>query len=106
MTDGNVSTLISYEPHYSTEKNIFIFLYYQVCRQKLPRSFENIRVVSNRMALYEKGHLVADKVDLSSPYDSSRLIVITWKNVPPSDMAAPIHDRSKAPNGLTMEMLG
>ncbi|RRT53818.1 hypothetical protein B296_00049592 [Ensete ventricosum] len=28
------------------------------------------------------------------------LIVITWKNVPPSDMAAPIHDRFKAPNGL------
>ncbi|KAJ8470169.1 hypothetical protein OPV22_024512 [Ensete ventricosum] len=29
-----------------------------------------------------------------------KLIVITWKNVPPSDMAAPIHDRFKAPNGL------
>ncbi|CAL9194531.1 unnamed protein product [Musa hybrid cultivar] len=56
----------------------------EVFRQKLHRSFENIRVVSNRMVFYEKGHLVADKV-------------ITWKNEPPSDMAAP--------NRLTMVML-
>ncbi|URE14442.1 YABBY protein [Musa troglodytarum] len=60
----------------------------EVFRQKLHRSFENIRVVSNRMVFYEKGHLVADKV-------------ITWKNEPPWDMAAPIQDRLKASNGLT-----
>ncbi|CAL9124393.1 unnamed protein product [Musa acuminata var. zebrina] len=64
----------------------------EVFRQKLHRSFENIKVISNRMVFYEKGHLVADKV-------------ITWKNEPPSDMAAPIHNRFEAPNCLTMVLL-
>lgn len=61
MTDGNISTLTSYELCYSAEKISLFFLYYQVFRKKLHRSFENIRVVSNRMVFYEKGHLVADK---------------------------------------------
>ncbi|URE14443.1 YABBY protein [Musa troglodytarum] len=87
----------------------------EVFRQKLHRSFENIRVVSNRMVFYEKGHLVADK-GLFMPvskfmYKSASAKnwlscwhfqhLITWKNEPPWDMAAPIQDRLKASNGLT-----
>ncbi|URE14439.1 YABBY protein [Musa troglodytarum] len=91
----------------------------EVFRQKLHRSFENIRVVSNRMVFYEKGHLVADK-GLFMPvskfmYKSASAKnwlscwhfqhLITWKNEPPWDMAAPIQDRLKASNGLTRHRL-
>ena len=37
------------------------FFLYQVLRQKLHRSFKNIKIVSNRMIFDEDGHLVSFK---------------------------------------------
>ncbi|XP_078178366.1 5'-nucleotidase / magnesium ion binding protein isoform X1 [Carex rostrata] len=55
----------------------------EVFRQKLHRSFKNIKVVSNRMQFDERGYLVAFK---------GKTIHVFNKNEHAIDMAAPIHD--------------
>ncbi|CAL9155741.1 unnamed protein product, partial [Musa hybrid cultivar] len=62
----------------------------EVFRQKLHRSFKNIKVVSNRMVFDEKGCLVAFK---------GKTIHVLNKNEHALDMAAPIHDKFRYPNG-------
>ncbi|KAJ3685853.1 hypothetical protein LUZ61_015017 [Rhynchospora tenuis] len=56
----------------------------EVFRQKLHRSFKNIKVVSNRMQFDESGRLVAFK---------GKTIHVFNKNEHAIDMAAPIHDK-------------
>lgn len=62
----------------------------EVFRQKLQRSFKNIKVVSNRMVFDEQGHLVAFK---------GKTIHVLNKNEHALDMAAPVHDNLGDPNG-------
>ncbi|XP_065001663.1 uncharacterized protein LOC135634883 [Musa acuminata AAA Group] len=62
----------------------------EVFRQKLHRSFKNVKVVSNRMVFDEKGCLVAFK---------GKTIHVLNKNEHALDMAAPIHDKFGYPNG-------
>ncbi|XP_058084830.1 uncharacterized protein LOC131232543 isoform X2 [Magnolia sinica] len=56
----------------------------EVLRQKLHRSFKNVRVVSNRMEFDDGGHLVAFK---------GKTIHVLNKNEHALDMAAPVHDQ-------------
>ncbi|KAJ4781550.1 Cytosolic 5-nucleotidase [Rhynchospora pubera] len=56
----------------------------EVFRQKLHRSFKNIKIVSNRMQFDESGRLVAFK---------GKTIHVFNKNEHAIDMAAPIHDK-------------
>ncbi|PVH31459.1 hypothetical protein PAHAL_9G149900 [Panicum hallii] len=62
----------------------------EVFRQKLHRSFKNIKVVSNRMVFNEEGRLVAFK---------GKTIHVLNKNEHALDMAAPVHDNLGDPNG-------
>ncbi|XP_062215081.1 uncharacterized protein LOC133915792 [Phragmites australis] len=62
----------------------------EVFRQKLPRSFKNIKIVSNRMVFNEEGCLVAFK---------GKTIHVLNKNEHALDMAAPVHDNLGDPNG-------
>lgn len=61
----------------------------EVFRQKLHRSFENIKVVSNRMVFDETGCLIAFK---------GKTIHVLNKNEHALDMAAPVHDKFGDPN--------
>ncbi|MQL72437.1 hypothetical protein Taro_004742 [Colocasia esculenta] len=61
----------------------------EVFRQKLHRSFRNIKVVSNRMA-FDNGRLVAFK---------GKTIHVLNKNEHALDMAAPVHDQLGDSNG-------
>lgn len=63
----------------------------QVFRQKLHRSFKNVRVVSNRMIFDQNGQLVSFK---------GKTIHVLNKNEHALDMAAPVHDRINNFNGL------
>ncbi|GAB4855198.1 hypothetical protein Ancab_023823 [Ancistrocladus abbreviatus] len=56
----------------------------EVLRQKLPRCFKNIEIVSNRMVFDDNGHLLAFK---------GKTIHVLNKNEHALDMAAPVHDR-------------
>ncbi|RDX95972.1 Cytosolic 5'-nucleotidase 3, partial [Mucuna pruriens] len=56
----------------------------EVLRQKLHRSFKNVRIVSNRMVFDDDGRLVSFK---------GKLIHSLNKNEHALDMAAPIHER-------------
>ncbi|XP_077245188.1 5'-nucleotidase / magnesium ion binding protein isoform X2 [Tasmannia lanceolata] len=56
----------------------------EVLRQKLHRSFKNIKIVSNRMVFNSSGQLVAFK---------GRTIHVLNKNEHALDMAAPVHDQ-------------
>jgi len=62
----------------------------EVFRQKLHRSFKNIKVVSNRMVFNEEGRLVSFK---------GKTIHVLNKNEHALDMAAPVHDNLGDPNG-------
>ncbi|KAK3146603.1 hypothetical protein QOZ80_3BG0268800 [Eleusine coracana subsp. coracana] len=62
----------------------------EVFRQKLHRSFKNIKIVSNRMVFNEDGRLVAFK---------GKTIHVLNKNEHALDMAAPVHDNPGDPNG-------
>uniref|UniRef100_A0A453LQ71 5'-nucleotidase n=3 Tax=Aegilops tauschii subsp. strangulata TaxID=200361 RepID=A0A453LQ71_AEGTS len=62
----------------------------EVFRQKLHRSFKNIKIVSNRMVFNEEGCLVAFK---------GKTIHVLNKNEHSLDMAAPVHDSLGDPNG-------
>ncbi|KAF0923712.1 hypothetical protein E2562_006684 [Oryza meyeriana var. granulata] len=64
----------------------------EVFRQKLHRSFKNIKIVSNRMVFNEEGHLVSFK---------GKTIHVLNKNEHALDMAAPVHDNLGDPNGST-----
>uniref|UniRef100_A0ACD6A3B5 Uncharacterized protein n=1 Tax=Avena sativa TaxID=4498 RepID=A0ACD6A3B5_AVESA len=64
----------------------------EVFRQKLHRSFKNIKIVSNRMVFNEDGRLVAFK---------GKTIHVLNKNEHSLDMAAPVHDSPEDPNGST-----
>uniref|UniRef100_A0A0D3FLU7 5'-nucleotidase n=1 Tax=Oryza barthii TaxID=65489 RepID=A0A0D3FLU7_9ORYZ len=64
----------------------------EVFRQKLHRSFKNIKVVSNRMVFNEEGRLVSFK---------GKTIHVLNKNEHALDMAAPVHDNLGDPNGYT-----
>lgn len=63
----------------------------EVFRQKLHRSFKNVRVVSNRMIFDQNGQLVSFK---------GKTIHVLNKNEHALDMAAPVHDRIDNFNGL------
>ncbi|KAK4790011.1 hypothetical protein SAY86_017315 [Trapa natans] len=63
----------------------------EVMRQKLHRSFTNIRIVSNRMVFDDDGHLVSFK---------GRTIHSLNKNEHALDMAAPLHDKLGDNDGL------
>ncbi|XP_020222999.1 7-methylguanosine phosphate-specific 5'-nucleotidase A isoform X2 [Cajanus cajan] len=56
----------------------------EVLRQKLHRSFKNVRIVSNRMVFDDGGHLVSFK---------GKVIHSLNKNEHALDMAAPVHER-------------
>ncbi|KAF8758030.1 hypothetical protein HU200_010806 [Digitaria exilis] len=62
----------------------------EVFRQKLHRSFKNIKVVSNRMVFNEEGRLVAFR---------GKTIHVLNKNEHALDMAAPVHDNLEDSNG-------
>ncbi|CAM0875693.1 unnamed protein product [Alopecurus aequalis] len=64
----------------------------EVFRQKLHRSFKNIKIVSNRMVFNEEGRLVAFK---------GKTIHVLNKNEHSLDMGAPVHDSLGDPNGST-----
>ncbi|KAK3035280.1 hypothetical protein RJ639_034803, partial [Escallonia herrerae] len=55
----------------------------EVLRQKLHRSFKNVKIVSNRMVFDQNGHLVSFK---------GKTIHSLNKNEHALDMAAPVHD--------------
>ncbi|KAL5709032.1 5'-nucleotidase [Ranunculus cassubicifolius] len=61
----------------------------EVLRQKLHRSFKNIRIVSNRMVFDDDGHLVSFK---------GKTIHVLNKNEHALDMAAPIHEQPGDPD--------
>ncbi|XP_011628048.2 7-methylguanosine phosphate-specific 5'-nucleotidase [Amborella trichopoda] len=63
----------------------------EVLRQKLHRSFKNVKVVSNRMVFDENGKLVAFK---------GKTIHVLNKNEHALDMAAPVHDHLGDAHGL------
>ncbi|KAJ1435781.1 Pyrimidine 5-nucleotidase, eukaryotic [Sesbania bispinosa] len=56
----------------------------EVLRQKLHRSFKNVKIVSNRMVFDDDGHLVSFK---------GKLIHSLNKNEHAIDMAAPVHEK-------------
>ncbi|KAL6893572.1 hypothetical protein ACP4OV_007670 [Aristida adscensionis] len=62
----------------------------EVFRQKLHRSFKNIKIVSNRMVFNEEGRLVAFKVRyaLSSLFNSCRVAAWLWPHTSPVLCAA------------------
>ncbi|KAF9595479.1 hypothetical protein IFM89_000397 [Coptis chinensis] len=64
----------------------------EVLKQKLHRSFKNVRIVSNRMVFDNDGHLVSFK---------GKTIHVLNKNEHALDMAAPIHDQSGGIDGPT-----
>ncbi|XP_051189683.1 uncharacterized protein [Lolium perenne] len=64
----------------------------EVFRQKLHRSFKNIKIVSNRMVFNEEGRLVEFK---------GKTIHVLNKNEHSLDMAAPVHNSLGDPNGCT-----
>ncbi|XP_065872983.1 uncharacterized protein [Euphorbia lathyris] len=63
----------------------------EVLRQKVHRSFKNVKVVSNRMVFDENGHLVSFK---------GKLIHSLNKNEHALDMAAPVHEHLGDVDGL------
>ncbi|XP_066386604.1 uncharacterized protein [Miscanthus floridulus] len=63
----------------------------EVFRQKLHKSFKNIKIVSNRMVFNEEGRLVAFK---------GKTIHVLNKNEHALDMAAPVHGNRGDPNGF------
>ncbi|KAJ8513060.1 hypothetical protein OPV22_003494 [Ensete ventricosum] len=79
----------------------------EVFRQKLHRSFKNIKIVSNRMVFDEKGCLVAFKGVLMSfcpDVISRKTIHVLNKNEHALDMAAPVHDKFRCPDGYSVLM--
>ncbi|KAJ6816494.1 7-methylguanosine phosphate-specific 5'-nucleotidase A [Iris pallida] len=62
----------------------------EVFRQKLHRSFKNIKVVSNRMVFDDNDRLISFK---------GKTIHVLNKNEHALDMAAPVHDNLGDPNG-------
>ncbi|GMP68215.1 hypothetical protein CsSME_00027901 [Camellia sinensis var. sinensis] len=62
----------------------------EVLRQKLHRSFKNVKVVSNRMVFDQSGQLVSFK---------GKTIHVLNKNEHALDMAAPVHDHLGDPDG-------
>ncbi|GER56678.1 pyrimidine 5'-nucleotidase family protein [Striga asiatica] len=66
----------------------------EVLRQKLHRSFKNVRIVSNRMVFDEDGNLVSFK---------GKTIHVLNKNEHAIDMAGPVHDQLGDANGLTTD---
>ncbi|KAA8539064.1 hypothetical protein F0562_025756 [Nyssa sinensis] len=62
----------------------------EVLRQKLHRSFKNVKIVSNRMVFDQHGHLVSFK---------GKTIHVLNKNEHALDMAAPVHDLMGDSNG-------
>nr|GLL40178.1 cytosolic 5'-nucleotidase 3-like [Ipomoea trifida] len=66
----------------------------EVLRQKLRRSFKNIRVVSNRMVFDENGNLLRFK---------GKLIHVLNKNEHALDMAEPLHDKFGEDKGMCNE---
>ncbi|PKA45791.1 hypothetical protein AXF42_Ash018342 [Apostasia shenzhenica] len=66
----------------------------EVFRQKLHRSFKNIKVVSNRMVFDSDGCLVSFR---------GKTIHVLNKNEHALDMAAPVHDKLGDENGLNNE---
>ncbi|ONK65102.1 uncharacterized protein A4U43_C07F33640 [Asparagus officinalis] len=62
----------------------------EVFRQKLHRSFKNVKVVSNRMVFDNNGRLISFK---------GKTIHVLNKNEHALDMAAPVHDKLGDPNG-------
>ncbi|XP_052187267.1 uncharacterized protein LOC127798030 [Diospyros lotus] len=62
----------------------------EVLRQKLPRSFKNVKIVSNRMVFDHSGQLVSFK---------GKTIHVLNKNEHALDMAAPVHDQLGDTNG-------
>ncbi|KAI0497483.1 hypothetical protein KFK09_020712 [Dendrobium nobile] len=66
----------------------------EVFRQKLHRSFKNIKIVSNRMAFDDNGRLVSFK---------GKTIHVLNKNEHALDMAVPVHDQRGDLNGLKNE---
>nr|GMD50746.1 cytosolic 5'-nucleotidase 3 [Ipomoea batatas] len=66
----------------------------EVLRQKLRRSFKNIRVVSNRMVFDENGNLLRFK---------GKLIHVLNKNEHALDMAEPLHDQFGEDKGMCNE---
>ncbi|CAJ1976597.1 unnamed protein product [Sphenostylis stenocarpa] len=64
----------------------------EVLRQKLHRSFKNVRIVSNRMVFNDNGSLVSFK---------GKLIHSLNKNEHALDMAAPVHERFGDMDGPT-----
>ncbi|KAL0401457.1 UNVERIFIED_CONTAM: 7-methylguanosine phosphate-specific 5'-nucleotidase [Sesamum latifolium] len=63
----------------------------EVLRQKLHRSFKNVKIVSNRMVFDQNGNLVSFK---------GKTIHVLNKNEHAIDMAGPVHDRLGDANGL------
>ncbi|MCE3050710.1 hypothetical protein HAX54_047927 [Datura stramonium] len=66
----------------------------EVLKQKVHRSFKNVRIVSNRMVFDENGHLQSFK---------GKTIHVLNKNEHALDMAAPLHDHCDDVNGLDDE---
>lgn len=63
----------------------------EVLKQKVHRSFENVRIVSNRMVFDDNGNLQTFK---------GKTIHVLNKNEHALDMAAPLHDHCDDANGL------
>ncbi|RAL54816.1 hypothetical protein DM860_013512 [Cuscuta australis] len=66
----------------------------EVLRQKLCKSFKNVRIVSNRMVFDENGHLLHFK---------GKTIHVLNKNEHALDMAAPLHDQFDEDKGMVNE---
>ncbi|KAK8943244.1 hypothetical protein KSP39_PZI009082 [Platanthera zijinensis] len=66
----------------------------EVFRQKLQRSFKNIKIVSNRMVFDDNGCLVSFR---------GKTIHVLNKNEHSLDMSAPVHDQLGVMNGLNNE---
>lgn len=66
----------------------------EVFRQKLQRSFKNIKIVSNRMVFDDNGHLVSFR---------GKTIHVLNKNEHSLDMSAPVHNQLGDMNGLNNE---
>lgn len=66
----------------------------EVLKQKLHRSFKNVKIVSNRMVFDNNGCLVSFK---------GKTIHVLNKNEHALDMAAPIHNQLGDPDGTTVD---
>ncbi|KAJ0982620.1 hypothetical protein J5N97_010875 [Dioscorea zingiberensis] len=66
----------------------------EVFRQRLHRTFKNIKVVSNRMVFDDNGQLVGFK---------GKTIHVLNKNEHALDMAAPVHEKLGDPNGFNYD---